>query len=427
MVPPPPLASALRRGVSFALVVLGAVSSVRCAPPQQPVTTPPPKPVPTEAPAVPSAEASAAPVEPAVPACEVAVPAPPSVGQDALELRQVTDAKGRLDLLGIDGRVLLVGEKLAGPTRFASGGSTWTQPGGAYRNQFFELRDGALHPLPELQNELWPLQDVFQGAGTFPDIHVWSTNYGNTSWEVAHFHWGADKNAWQSDPPELRPWTGGQIVLPGRRDPQHVTFQPSAEALKLPPGLCDDVNGCTKGLVTAPPRDIYVNAAGCTLGTGPLYLGSNCTIDAVLHWCAPRTGFTRHALPAPVNKAYFIAVPGTALVAGESQLVLRGEVWSAVTAVAGTFDPYMLRAAAGVIWYLGEDGVYQLQGADWRRVLPWTFSRTKGKDDRTHYMLKLPGGKTSLELTGFAAEGADALLVSVLSKGRTALLRSSPR
>ncbi|APR88391.1 hypothetical protein A7982_13740 [Minicystis rosea] len=131
-------------------------------------------------------------------------PPPPATPKDSLSFQKLTEAKGRLELLAVEGRVLFVGTRASAPVRFTSGGSTWTQPGGSYRNEFFELRDGALKAAPELQSGLWPDQDVFRVTGRWPEIDAWSTNYGNTSWETVQFHWNVAEKKWESLPSPSR-------------------------------------------------------------------------------------------------------------------------------------------------------------------------------------------------------------------------------
>lgn len=111
---------------------------------------------------------------------------------------------------------------------------------------------------------------------------------------------------------------------------------------------------------------------------------------------------------------------GSALVAGDTQFVLRDGTWHQVEPAEPAFDDYMLRVAAGIYWYIGQQGIYQLQDNRWRRVLSWAFECTDPKRPRYHF--HLPGDATSYEFTGFTARDAEHAFVAAFAKGRTAVM-----
>lgn len=376
---------------------------------------------------VPEPAASVAAPVPAPPRghpCAEQAPPPPALAADSLTLRELTHFKGRLSLFEVEGRTLLVGDRPNETKSFSDGTHRWPVPETRLRNRFFELKDDRIVPAPEVERGMWSDQDIFRMRGRWPAVECWSTNHANTAWETVRFVWLADPKKWDTTQVERSQlWRNGRIGFQNDASsaPEPFWFEPSAEALGLPAALCKDDPACRMGLLTAPSRDIYANPDACKWDDR-----TGCEVSALLHWCAPLTGFQRVELPRPQQYAQLEAVPGTAVVIGSEHLIVRDGVVQPTEPPEAPLERRRVYPLGGVIWYVGNEGIYQLQATAWRRVVSWKGAVVE-RDSRKVFQFQPAGQATDFRFVGVAIRGESELLVAGASANGTTLFTTAAR
>lgn len=376
--------------------------------------------------------------------CGIPAPLPPMPAKDSQTFTLLLKTSRRIDVLGVEGRLLFAGTSRA---------VTHYGPSNEYVNRIHELKDNTIRPSAELNRGIWIDFHLWGAWGHWPDTLVMvGDHYGNTSWENGGFRWDTSKGEWEDwdfSSPEIQwgwgsPWESTKNATGSKRSVS------ATSPVGIPKDLCDGVASCATLEVVA-PRDLYTTTAGCERGWD-----RKCAVTRILHWCAPRTYFEESKAPKAIPNAHIMAVPGMALVwSGQNEdapmstadapsppppktnfdygWTFRDGVWAPVKSPEAPFHKNWLVASGGSIWYLGSEGLYRLGEGGFERVSAWRreygsevigfgLSNIMGRSKLT-----LPGTDGPAAITGFMARTPEELWLTTWDGKETRIWSTSPQ